>query len=551
MLAKPTPTHQLLPPTPTKLWIKNVSSSANVELLLRSAFAPQLHDNYGAPSTVWTRFEIEADLPGKTRGIEIEVTLINKTSTRLPEAMFFTHNPRPLFGVSPPPPPPPTPPPPPPGTSSVQRGLVPLQPPGGDARMVTVPVTFAVPFSPGVTPVVVATPLQGSTGGGANNNATFLAVVREISSAGFTVSVEVVGEDALWNQESTVSYIAAAPGHMAMLAAAEKNAAAAAAAAPSTPVAAIAGHGDIGAMLNKTKDPATKTISFTFPQASKSTLSPALRGCSTARVGGAGAGAGAGGPPTVSLVLTPQTSRGAANTDVYALSVVDVSCSGATIVATRVCSGTSSCDSFWGQDLQFNYIAFIPPSNPATVANGHAGGAAVPPPTAMFSPAGVQSGSTTVQLDRAASVTITFPTSFPANANPTVLASAALAPSDSGSGQNVALSTVAVDSNGFTVALEMIQPRHPHTAATARGVRSVDSTTSVVVTVFWVADGGGGQGPPPPPPPPPNPTPIPHGTGSLWAMDKLGELVSPLNLVDGGSKGILCSLPLSLSLPPS
>jgi hypothetical protein len=70
-------------PTPTKLWIKKKSSTGtgdsdgdsaisaangNVELLLQSTFADLLHENYGAPTTVWTRYEIEHDMPGKSRG---------------------------------------------------------------------------------------------------------------------------------------------------------------------------------------------------------------------------------------------------------------------------------------------------------------------------------------------------------------------------------------------------------------------------------------------------------------------------------------------------
>ena len=532
MLAKPTPTHQLLPPTPSKLWIKNSSSTTgNAELLMVSTFDARLHDNYGAPSTVWTRFEIERDAVGKTRGIEITVTLINKTSTRLPEAMFFTHNPRPLVGVRPPPPPPPPPPPTPPGTEAVQRGLVSLQSPGGGAGMVTVPVTFKVPFDATVTPIVVATPLQGSTGGGANNNATFLAVVRTVSSTGFTVSVEVVGDGAVWNQESTLSYIAATPGHVnhdhSRRVSSDGRTDADAA------VVAIAGHGDVGAMLNKTMDPASKTVSFTFPT---SLSGAALQACES--------------NPAVSLVLTPQTTRGASNTDVYALSVATASCTGATLVATRVC-GVSNCDSFWGEDLQFNYIAFFSSSSSSSSSRGAGNLPATGAPTRedllravvpsgghrqlsrAISPA-VQTGTASATLDTVATITVAFPTPFAVDTDPTVLATAALSPTSS-DGRSVALSMVSVDANGFTVALEMLAARHP----SADHHHTAYNLLPATVNVLWAADGSGqGPSPPPPSPPSPNPSPIPDGTGSLWAMDKLGELVSPLNLVDGGSKGL-------------
>ena len=130
MTAKPTPIHQLEPPTPYALWIKNGTATGGIELLLESKFDASLHANYGAPSTVWTRFSVAPAKQGGTRSLEMTVTLINKTSTRLPEAMFMTMNPRPLIGTPRPPAPPPVPPPPPAGSAPVQRGQASIPSPG-------------------------------------------------------------------------------------------------------------------------------------------------------------------------------------------------------------------------------------------------------------------------------------------------------------------------------------------------------------------------------------------------------------------------------------
>lgn len=48
---------------------------------------------YGAPSAVWTR--VMSSVTPTESTIQIEVTLINKTSTRFAEASFITFNPLP------------------------------------------------------------------------------------------------------------------------------------------------------------------------------------------------------------------------------------------------------------------------------------------------------------------------------------------------------------------------------------------------------------------------------------------------------------------------
>ena len=57
---------------------------------------------YGAPSAVWTRV-VSSDTPTAST-VQVEVTLVNKTSTRFAEASFITFNPLPSgdeWGVAP------------------------------------------------------------------------------------------------------------------------------------------------------------------------------------------------------------------------------------------------------------------------------------------------------------------------------------------------------------------------------------------------------------------------------------------------------------------
>lgn len=92
-----------------------------------------------------------------------------------------------------------------------------------------------------------------------------------------------------------------------------------------------------------------------------------------------------------------------------------------------------------------------------------------------------------------------------------------------------------MDNTGFTIAVEVLPARHPESHD--GGVLAVVDAPSLAVEVMWLADAAA-TGPTPPPPPPPAPPPPVEEGGSVWGMDKLGELVSPLNLVDGGSKGL-------------
>ena len=66
MSAKPKPVRHLDPPTPVELWVKRASAAGADadgfagadEVLVRSAFAPELHTNYGAPAEAWVRLVV-------------------------------------------------------------------------------------------------------------------------------------------------------------------------------------------------------------------------------------------------------------------------------------------------------------------------------------------------------------------------------------------------------------------------------------------------------------------------------------------------------------
>ena len=46
-----------------------------------------MHEKYGAPQTFWIRYAVSQD---QNDTIEVRLILLNKTATRLPEAMWFT-----------------------------------------------------------------------------------------------------------------------------------------------------------------------------------------------------------------------------------------------------------------------------------------------------------------------------------------------------------------------------------------------------------------------------------------------------------------------------
>jgi len=88
--------HQLLPPKVTGLWFCNETRKCAVpEVLMQLHFKESLHKNYGAPSMAWVRFTFDSGSSDVDRGVVFSVTYINKTNTRLGEAMFVTMNPPP------------------------------------------------------------------------------------------------------------------------------------------------------------------------------------------------------------------------------------------------------------------------------------------------------------------------------------------------------------------------------------------------------------------------------------------------------------------------
>jgi hypothetical protein len=78
------------------LWTRaapGAGSGGAASFLVHAGFAPQvLHEEYGAPSDLWLQY----DLPGSgsaSRAINVSLTMLNKTATRLPEGFFFRFKP--------------------------------------------------------------------------------------------------------------------------------------------------------------------------------------------------------------------------------------------------------------------------------------------------------------------------------------------------------------------------------------------------------------------------------------------------------------------------
>ena len=86
MVAQPWVKHQLLPPKVTGAWVNH----AEGEVLLSLKFNDDLHTDYGAPAEVWVRYYAGS---ASARSLGVDVSLLNKTATRLPEAMFMSFDP--------------------------------------------------------------------------------------------------------------------------------------------------------------------------------------------------------------------------------------------------------------------------------------------------------------------------------------------------------------------------------------------------------------------------------------------------------------------------
>lgn len=83
MEAQPTPKARLVTAALTGVWQKGS------EVLAQLQFAEELWTDAGAPREAWVRYAF-----GNTSGeVEVQLILLNKTATRLPEATYFTFRP--------------------------------------------------------------------------------------------------------------------------------------------------------------------------------------------------------------------------------------------------------------------------------------------------------------------------------------------------------------------------------------------------------------------------------------------------------------------------
>jgi hypothetical protein len=76
--------HHLAAPAVARAFVRGGS------LLIEVAFASELHTDYGAPATAWINYTAG---PAAEHTLHTEVHLLNKTATRLPEAMFVSFDP--------------------------------------------------------------------------------------------------------------------------------------------------------------------------------------------------------------------------------------------------------------------------------------------------------------------------------------------------------------------------------------------------------------------------------------------------------------------------
>ena len=83
MRAAPTPARHLEPATVVGSWVRQRTGEAIVQL----RFASELHADYGAPAEAWLAYTPAA------AGLRVDLFLVNKTATRLPEALYFGMHP--------------------------------------------------------------------------------------------------------------------------------------------------------------------------------------------------------------------------------------------------------------------------------------------------------------------------------------------------------------------------------------------------------------------------------------------------------------------------
>ena len=86
-MAAAAPIHQLVAPSVSSAWMRNGRDSLTLALELR--FPSALHSSYGAPASGTLEYSFNLSSPR----IQMRFDLYNKTSTRLPEAMFVSFDP--------------------------------------------------------------------------------------------------------------------------------------------------------------------------------------------------------------------------------------------------------------------------------------------------------------------------------------------------------------------------------------------------------------------------------------------------------------------------
>jgi hypothetical protein len=80
------------------LWTQG-QPSTGVSFLVHANFIPQLlHEDYGAPSDLWIQYDFPGS-GGSQRAINVSLTMLNKTATRLPEGLFFRFKSSPAGGA--------------------------------------------------------------------------------------------------------------------------------------------------------------------------------------------------------------------------------------------------------------------------------------------------------------------------------------------------------------------------------------------------------------------------------------------------------------------
>ena len=73
------------------LWTRSTGQQG-VSFLIHANFMPQLlHEDYGTPSDIWLQYDVPDSTTGSSgqRAINVSLTMLNKTATRLPEGLFF------------------------------------------------------------------------------------------------------------------------------------------------------------------------------------------------------------------------------------------------------------------------------------------------------------------------------------------------------------------------------------------------------------------------------------------------------------------------------